>query len=69
MPTAPTAPALLSKDEAAQLLGVSSRTVDRWRQQYDLGEVHLTSSANPRFRRSTLEAGLLTGFNRKSKKK
>ena len=57
---------LLSKQEAAALLGVSTRTVDRWVQVYDLGEVRLTKTSNPRFRRATIEAGF---FSKKVKRK
>ena len=64
-----TTAALLTKEEAAALLNTSTRTIDRWRQLYDLGEVRLTPTAAPRFKRSVIEAAIASGkFERRKKK-
>jgi len=52
---------LLNKKQAAELLGVSQRTFDRWRQSHDTGEVRLTPRAAPRFRRAVLEQAVNVG--------
>lgn len=55
---------LLTKEEAAELLHVSTRTLDRYRQTHDVGEVRLTGV--PRYRRSTIEAAIVQGYFNKN---
>lgn len=53
---------LMTKNEVADLLNVSTRTVDRWRAAgLDLGEVKLTPTAVPKYRRSVVLAALAAG--------
>jgi excisionase family DNA binding protein len=47
---------LLNQREAAQLLGVSFRTIDRLRKVGSLVPVRLEGLGHPRYRRSDLEA-------------
>lgn len=51
---------LLTKAQAAALLGIGQRTFDRMRQTHDLGEVRLPTGGT-RFRRSTLVAAVESG--------
>lgn len=53
---------LMTKNEVADLLNVSTRTIDRLRSAgFDLGEVRLTPTSTPRFRRTVIMAALTTG--------
>jgi transposase len=52
---------LLTKAELAKMLNTSTRTIDRWRQRFHLGEVRLTPTATPRFRRQVIEQALTEG--------
>lgn len=61
---------LMTKSEVADLLNVSSRTIDRYRAAgFDLGEVKLTPTSIPKFRRAVILAALTTGRFKPTRRK
>lgn len=65
-----TATKLLRKDELAEMLNLSTRTIDRMRAGgIDLGEVRLHDRATPRFDPDKVRAAIQAGTFGKKKRK